>query len=59
MQKEFKGQIQKTTGRNWRYTDFHASQLRVIYDLFNDKIVDHYLSGEFEQREPKLFSCLS
>ena len=38
--------------------DFHASQLRVIYDLFDDKIVDSYLSGALGSRKPKLFSCL-
>jgi folate-dependent phosphoribosylglycinamide formyltransferase PurN len=57
-EKNFNGNIQKTSGRNWRVVDFHASQLRVIYDLFNDKIVDAYLNGELEQRQPKLFSCV-
>ncbi len=57
-EKKFKGQVQRTSGRNWRGVDFHASQLRVIYDLFNDDIVDAYLDGNLEQRNPKLFSCL-
>jgi hypothetical protein len=56
--KRFDGQLQKTTGRVWRGVDFHPSQLRVIYDLFDDKIVDEYLSGNLEQSQPKLFSCL-
>ena len=38
--------------------DFHPSHLRVIYDLFEDKMVDSYLSGELEQSRPNLFSCL-
>ena len=54
----FNGKIQKTTGRVWRGRDFHPSHLRVIYDLFEDKMVDSYLSGELEQSSPNLFSCL-
>jgi folate-dependent phosphoribosylglycinamide formyltransferase PurN len=53
----FEGKIQQTSGRNWRGGDFHASQLRIIYDLFDDKIVDEYLSGRLDQRKPTLFSC--
>lgn len=56
---KFDGRPQKTTGRVWRGVDFHASQLRVIYDLFDDKIVDAYLDGHLENRTPKLFSCLA
>lgn len=56
--RKFEGKIQNQTGRNWRESDFHASQLRLIYDLFDDKIVDYYLSGILEQKKPKLFSCL-
>lgn len=58
-EKHFKGKVQKTSGRNWRAVDFHASQLRVIYDLFDDDIVDAYLNGELGQREPTIFSCLA
>ncbi len=54
----FRGVAQKTTGRNWRGVDFHASKLRVIYDLYQDKIVDSYLSGALSNREPKLISCI-
>lgn len=56
--RKFQGKIQNQTGRNWRESDFHASQLRLIYDLFDDKIVDYYLSGILEQKKPTLFSCL-
>ena len=56
--KFFLGKKQKTSGRNWRGIDFHPSHLRVIYDLFNDQIVNHYLAGDLEQRKPKLFSCI-
>ena len=54
----FEGIVQKTSGRNWRGVDFHASQLRVIYDLYQDKIVDSYLSGALGNRKPKLISCI-
>ena len=54
----FEGIVQKTSGRNWRGVDFHASQLRVIYDLYQDKIVDSYLSGALGSRKPKLISCI-
>jgi len=57
-EQRFSGKVQSTSGRNWRGVDFHASQLRVIYDLYADNIVDSYLAGELEQRQPKLFSCI-
>jgi len=57
-ERRFKGVVQKISGRNWRGVDFHASQLRVIYDLYKDKIVDSYLSGAFGDRKPKLISCI-
>lgn len=56
--KSFKGKAQKTSGRNWRGLDFHASHLRVIYDLFDDDIVDRYLSGNLGASKPKLFTCI-
>ena len=58
-EKGFEGIVQKTSGRNWRGVDFHASQLRVIYDLYQDKIVDSYLSGALGNRKPKLISCIN
>jgi len=56
--KKLSGLQQKTTGRLWRNSDFHASHLRVIYDLFDNKIVDAYLDGKLEKHLPKIFSCL-
>ena len=56
---DFEGEVQRESGRVWRGTDFHPSQLRVIYDLYDDNIVDAYLAGELEQKTPKLVSCLS
>ena len=46
-------------GKNWIGSDFHASQLGVIYELFNDGIVDRYLNGELEQTKPKIFSYIN
>lgn len=55
--RSFKGEVQKTTGRVWRSCDFHPSQLRVIYDLFDDSIVDAYLQGELDQTLPRIISA--
>jgi len=55
----FNGKIQKNTGRVWRESDFDPSYLRVIYDLFNNNIVDAYLKGTILKTKPKLYSCLN
>lgn len=55
----FNGKVQKTSGRNWRSSDFHGTQLRVIYELFNDDIVDQHLSGKLSHEKPSLFTCVS
>tara|TARA_Y100000590_G_scaffold96684_1_gene109862 strand:- start:1219 stop:2031 length:813 start_codon:yes stop_codon:yes gene_type:complete len=57
--KKFSGMQQKTAGRIFRGSDFHASKLRVIYDLFDNKIVDDYLDGKLGKLTPKIFSCLN
>lgn len=54
----YEGKLQRTTGRVWRGKDFHASHLRVIYSLYDNDIVDHYLAGELGGGAPLLFSCL-
>lgn len=41
-------------GKMFLARDFHASQLKVIYDLYDDDIVDHYLDGKLECRSPNL-----
>ena len=58
-QKKFSGLKQKTSGRVWRASDFQASHLRVIYDLFDNKIVDAYLDGKLKKNLPKIFSCFN
>ena len=55
----FAGKRQTVSGKNWLSSDFHPSQLRLIYDLYGDKIVDAYLDGELSTKIPKLFSCIS
>lgn len=55
----FKGKIQKTSGRNWRSSDFHASHLKVVYQLFDDNIVDMHLLGHLPIKSPNLFTCIN
>jgi len=45
---------QKSTGRLFLANDFHPSHLRVIYELYENKIVDAYLNGELSKRKPKV-----
>ncbi len=45
---------QHSTGKNFLSTDFQAHHLRLIYDLFDDDIVAHYLAGRIAQKTPKL-----
>ena len=46
---------QKVKGENWISSYFNGSQLRVIYELFNDKFIDKYLDGEFQQKTKMIF----
>ena len=55
----FLGKYQKSDGRIWRVKDFHPSHLRLVYDLFDDDLVDQYLDGFLKQEKPNLFSCLT
>lgn len=58
LNESFPSRQQKISGRNWRQSDFHPSMLRIIYDLFDDKIVDLFLKGEITGKFPRLFSCI-
>lgn len=49
---------QKGTGKNFLSSDFKADHLKVIYDVFNNKIVDKYLDGWLPGREPTLIRCV-
>ena len=46
----FDCKTQKTTRRNWRAADFHASQLRILYELFYYSIVGGFLAGKLQQK---------
>lgn len=45
---------QKGNGKLFLSQDWTPQLLRVIYELFDDKIVDMYLNGELEKSEPEL-----
>mgnify|MGYP001377896937 FL=1 len=45
---------QKTSGRLYLTKDFKPAHLRVIYDLYNNSIVDEYLNKKLSQHTPKL-----
>jgi len=45
---------QKGTGKNFLEGDFRAENLRVIYDLFDDDIVDHFLEGKIKPKHTTL-----
>jgi methionyl-tRNA formyltransferase len=45
---------QRKNGKLWLYKDWRPEHLRVIYEQYNDKIVDLYLEGKIKQIEPQL-----
>ncbi len=49
---------QRTLGRLFLTRDFEPQHLRVNYDLFNDRMVDEYLSGRLGTKTPKLIANL-
>jgi methionyl-tRNA formyltransferase len=50
-------QKQKNSGKNWLIKDFEPHHLDLIYNLYNDKIVDEYLKGNLGNRQPKLIKA--
>lgn len=46
---------QRNTGKCFLVRDFQPAHLRMIYDVWNDKIVDAYLEGEITNKEPVLW----
>ncbi len=46
--------VQKTAGKLWTEADWRPAHLRLIYDVFGDRIVDAYLDGKFGTRDPEL-----
>ena len=49
---------QKSAGKLFLGKDWTPQTLRVVYELFEDRIVDMYLDGELEKEEPKLVNFL-
>lgn len=45
----------KTNGKLWLGRDWRPDHLRVIYELYEDRIVDHVLEGRISGRDPVLF----
>ncbi len=52
------GEIQKTSGRIFKGSDWRPEHLSLIYDLYEDKIVDLAISGEILGRIPNLISVI-
>lgn len=46
---------QKSTGKLWLKKDWKPEHLLLIYDKFNDKIVNMYLSKKLNQDKPKIY----
>jgi methionyl-tRNA formyltransferase len=53
-----KYQSQKSTGRLFLTKDFEPAHLRVIYDLYENKVVDMFLDGKIGNKKPDLISAL-
>lgn len=51
----WKYKAQTATGKNFLASDFKAQHLEMIYGVFDNDIVDHYLDGVLPGREPKLW----
>jgi folate-dependent phosphoribosylglycinamide formyltransferase PurN len=47
---------QKQGGKNFLDSDFHPAQLRLIYNTFNDDIVDHFLNKKLRNKQPKIIN---
>jgi hypothetical protein len=45
---------QTSSGRLFLTRDFQPAHLRMIYNTYDDDIVDMYLTGQIENRQPKL-----
>ncbi|MCP1357548.1 formyltransferase family protein [Aneurinibacillus migulanus] len=56
--REFPGTPQKSSGKLFVGTDWHPQHLRVVYNLYNNDIVDRYLDGEISSPPPPLVTVL-
>ena len=48
------GVPQKSSGKLFTNADWTPQHLRVVYNMFDNDIVDRYLDGEFGSSEPPL-----
>ncbi len=53
------GQVQKNSGRVFRASEWRPEHLYLIYQVYEDKIVDLILDGQLSGRSPKLISVLA
>jgi len=53
-----KGKLQSEYGKVFMLKDWRPEHLRIIYQVYNDAIVDAAIDGIIEGREPKLISVL-
>lgn len=54
------GEKQRKNGKLFLEKDWRPEHLRLIYEVYNDKIVDEYLRGRINQgNEPKLVNALA
>lgn len=54
-QEEIHKKPQDTNGMLWLTRKWRPEHLRLIYELYNDDIVDQYLDGKLAQTPPKIF----
>ena len=47
---------QKGNGKLYRADDFKPQHLRMIYDIYDNRIVDDYLDNKLPGRKPSLIS---
>ena len=52
------GMIQKSSGKIFRSLDWRPDHLKIIYEQYQDKIVDLTISKEISGRIPKLISVI-
>jgi folate-dependent phosphoribosylglycinamide formyltransferase PurN len=52
------GKVQKSHGKLWLDADWRPEHLKLIYDVYEDKIVDLVVDGELKGRTPNLVSIV-
>ena len=52
---DIKKKPQINPGKLWKESDWRPEHLKLIYEIYNDKIVDHYLDKKFKQNNPIIF----